>query len=138
MDFMMRFELGLEKPEPRRAMASAVTIATAYIVGGFIPLGPYMAMNVTAAFPASVALTLLSARDLWVCEGALHRGVADAKRPSSGIDRRIGRHGGIRDRKSDLMTRAVVAACARTESEGGRHGSRALGLAARGADRRHP
>lgn len=41
-------------------MASAVTIATAYIVGGFIPLGPYMAMNVTAALPTSVALTLLS------------------------------------------------------------------------------
>ena len=60
VDFMMRFELGLEKPEPRRAMASAVTIATAYIVGGCIPLGPYMAMNVTAALPVSVALTLLS------------------------------------------------------------------------------
>jgi vacuolar iron transporter family protein len=60
VDFMMRFELGLEKPEPRRAMASAVTIATAYIVGGSIPLGPYMAMNVNVALPVSVALTLLS------------------------------------------------------------------------------
>src|SRR5512137_1581041 len=39
VDFMMRFELGLEKPDPRRALLSAVTIAVAYAVGGFIPLG---------------------------------------------------------------------------------------------------
>src|SRR5215831_7293101 len=42
VDFMMRFELGLEKPEPRRALVSALTIAAAYIVGGFIPLSPYI------------------------------------------------------------------------------------------------
>lgn len=40
--FMMRFELGLEEPDPRRARSSAFTIAGAYIVGGLIPLGPYM------------------------------------------------------------------------------------------------
>ncbi len=39
--FMMRFELGLEEPEPRRALRSAATIAGSYIVGGMIPLGPY-------------------------------------------------------------------------------------------------
>jgi len=59
VDFMMRFELGLEKPDPRRAFASAVTIALAYIVGGFIPLGPYIAMK-TMALPASVGITLLA------------------------------------------------------------------------------
>lgn len=42
IDFMMRFELGLEKPDPHRALQSALTIAAAYIVGGFIPLIPYM------------------------------------------------------------------------------------------------
>src|SRR5689334_14026887 len=42
VDFMMRFELGLEKPEPKRALTSALTIAGAYIAGGFIPLGPYL------------------------------------------------------------------------------------------------
>src|SRR5512142_1313025 len=36
VDFMMRFELGLEQPDPRRALISAVTIAGAYIAGGFI------------------------------------------------------------------------------------------------------
>ena len=38
VDFMMRFELGLEKPEPKRALQSAVTIAASYVVGGLIPL----------------------------------------------------------------------------------------------------
>jgi vacuolar iron transporter family protein len=41
VDFMMRFELGLEEPDPRRALQSALTIAGAYIAGGMIPLGPY-------------------------------------------------------------------------------------------------
>lgn len=42
VDFMMRFELGLEKPDPRRAPLSAATIAASYLVGGLIPLLPYM------------------------------------------------------------------------------------------------
>jgi VIT1/CCC1 family predicted Fe2+/Mn2+ transporter len=42
IDFMMRFELGLEKPDPARALTSALTIAGAYIVGGLIPLAPYV------------------------------------------------------------------------------------------------
>ncbi|QGM96536.1 VIT1/CCC1 transporter family protein [Methylocystis parvus] len=42
VDFMMRFELGLEKPDPKRAPVSAATIAAAYFVGGLIPLAPYM------------------------------------------------------------------------------------------------
>jgi vacuolar iron transporter family protein len=41
----MRFELGLEKPNPRRAVRSAGTIAGAYIVGGIIPLGPYIVLS---------------------------------------------------------------------------------------------
>ena len=42
VDFMVRFELGLEAPDPKRAFSSALTIAAAYIVGGFIPLTPYL------------------------------------------------------------------------------------------------
>ena len=45
VDFMMRFELGLEEPNPRRALTSAMTIAGAYIAGGMIPLAPYMAVS---------------------------------------------------------------------------------------------
>ena len=41
VDFMMRFELGLEKPNPRRAWQSAITIGGSYIIGGMIPLSPY-------------------------------------------------------------------------------------------------
>lgn len=61
VDFMMRFELGLEKPEPGRAIKSALTIAGAYIAGGFIPLGPYIfARTASEALLASVALTLVA------------------------------------------------------------------------------
>jgi VIT1/CCC1 family predicted Fe2+/Mn2+ transporter len=60
LDFMMRFELGLEKPDPRRALSSAATIAGAYIVGGFIPLGPYIALKTSMALPVSVGITLLA------------------------------------------------------------------------------
>lgn len=41
VEFMMRFELGLEKPNPKRALTSALTIAGAYVAGGLIPLAPY-------------------------------------------------------------------------------------------------
>jgi len=42
IDFMMRFELGLEKPDPKRALTSAITIGGAYAAGGLVPLAPYM------------------------------------------------------------------------------------------------
>jgi VIT1/CCC1 family predicted Fe2+/Mn2+ transporter len=59
VDFMMRFELGLETPDPGRAVKSAVTIALSYIVGGLIPLAPYFFWSrVETALPASVAVTL--------------------------------------------------------------------------------
>jgi VIT1/CCC1 family predicted Fe2+/Mn2+ transporter len=45
VDFMMRFELGLEEPDPRRAVTSAGTIAASYIAGGFIPLSPYILLK---------------------------------------------------------------------------------------------
>jgi VIT1/CCC1 family predicted Fe2+/Mn2+ transporter len=58
-DFMMRFELGLEAPDPKRAMRSALTIAGAYVAGGLIPLVPYMLSHtVQSALPISVAVTL--------------------------------------------------------------------------------
>ena len=41
VDFMMRYELGLEKPQENRATQSAITIGISYIVGGIIPLSPY-------------------------------------------------------------------------------------------------
>jgi len=59
VDFMMRFELGLEKPEPGRALRSALTIAGAYIAGGLIPLSPYFFSHTTQeALFYSVGFTL--------------------------------------------------------------------------------
>jgi VIT1/CCC1 family predicted Fe2+/Mn2+ transporter len=59
IDFMMRFELGLEEPDPKRAVTSALTIAGAYIAGGFIPLSPYMVLsNVSRGLMVSAAVTL--------------------------------------------------------------------------------
>ena len=59
--FMMRFELGLEEPEPGRAWKSALTIACAYIVGGLIPLSAYLFMSTTqAALKVSVVTTLIA------------------------------------------------------------------------------
>ena len=64
IDFMMRFELGLEKPDPKRALMSALTIAGAYIAGGFIPLGPYMILSgaqIALLFSAAVTIAALAA-----------------------------------------------------------------------------
>jgi VIT1/CCC1 family predicted Fe2+/Mn2+ transporter len=61
VDFMMRFELGLEAPDPKRALKSALTIAGAYMLGGFIPLAPYMLIaEAASALLPSVAVTLVA------------------------------------------------------------------------------
>jgi VIT1/CCC1 family predicted Fe2+/Mn2+ transporter len=62
VDFMMRFELGLEEPDPNRAWRSALTIALSYIVGGAVPLTPYILMhsNPLGALKVSVGVTLLA------------------------------------------------------------------------------
>jgi vacuolar iron transporter family protein len=61
VDFMMRFELGLEQPNPRRALTSAFTIGGAYVAGGLIPLAPYMLLpSAQVALLVSVLVTLLA------------------------------------------------------------------------------
>jgi VIT1/CCC1 family predicted Fe2+/Mn2+ transporter len=61
VDFMMRFELGLEAPDPKRAPISAGTIAVSYLVGGLIPLAPYMLVaSIPQAFTYSVVFTGLA------------------------------------------------------------------------------
>ena len=61
IDFMMRFELGLERPNPRRALVSALTIGGAYVVGGLIPLAPYMMFaSARGALPLSMVVTLIA------------------------------------------------------------------------------
>ena len=61
VDFMMRFELGLEEPDPKRARNSALTIALSYIAGGMVPLSPYFFLHsVHSALIGSVIATLLA------------------------------------------------------------------------------
>jgi VIT1/CCC1 family predicted Fe2+/Mn2+ transporter len=58
IDFMMRFELGIEKPDPKRALTSALTIGGAYLVGGLVPLVPYMLTHeIATALKVSVMTT---------------------------------------------------------------------------------
>ena len=59
VSFMMRFELGLERPDPSRAWKSALTIALAYVVGGIIPLSAYLLVSdIHNALKVSVMVTL--------------------------------------------------------------------------------
>lgn len=59
VDFMMRFELGLEEPDPRRARTSAWTIALSYMAGGLVPLAPYVVLpSVERGLVGSILLTL--------------------------------------------------------------------------------
>jgi len=61
VDFMMRFELGLEQPDPNRAHRSALTIAFSYIAGGMVPLLPYMFVSdASASLRLSVIITLIA------------------------------------------------------------------------------
>jgi len=61
VDFMMRFELGLERPDPSRARSSALTIAASYAVGGLVPLSPYLVLpNIKTALLASVGVTMVA------------------------------------------------------------------------------
>ncbi len=59
VNFMMRFELGLEKPNEKRARQAAFNIGFSYIVGGFVPLCPYFFFDVAqTALMWSVVVTL--------------------------------------------------------------------------------
>jgi len=63
VDFMMRFELGLEAPDPKRAFLSAATIAGAYVAGGLIPLSPYFLLtqaHVALLWSGAVTLAALA------------------------------------------------------------------------------
>lgn len=74
VDFMMRFELGLEKPPSFRARQSAIVIALSYIAGGFIPLLPYMLLHqANEALRASVVITLIALFLFGAVKGRLTR-----------------------------------------------------------------
>jgi VIT1/CCC1 family predicted Fe2+/Mn2+ transporter len=100
VDFMMRFELGLERPDPKRALTSAITIAGAYVAGGFIPLLPHC---VAGFLVLCVRHPGCSGR-FWLYQGTLHRGQAFAQRLADRGDWRPGRGSCISHRQADLLT----------------------------------
>ena len=60
VDFMMKYELGLEKPDPKRATKSALNIGLSYIVGGLVPLSPYFFVDTPiTGLKLSVIVTLI-------------------------------------------------------------------------------
>ena len=60
VDFMMKHELGLDKPDPKRASRSAFNIGVSYIVGGLVPLSPYFFIHDSiSALKISAVITLL-------------------------------------------------------------------------------
>src|SRR5271170_8271670 len=83
VDFMMRFELGLEEPASNRARRSALTIALSYIAGGLIPLLPYffvrpasateshLVPDIGTAFAYSVVITLVALAIFGALKGRL-------------------------------------------------------------------
>jgi VIT1/CCC1 family predicted Fe2+/Mn2+ transporter len=72
VDFMMRFELGLEEPAANRAHRSALTIAFSYVAGGFVPLLPYMFVSDSAtALKLSVIITLFALAIFGAIKGKL-------------------------------------------------------------------
>ena len=60
VNFMMKYELGLDKPDPRRATKSALNIGLSYVVGGLVPLSPYFFLKSSLeALEISAIITLL-------------------------------------------------------------------------------
>jgi vacuolar iron transporter family protein len=88
VDFMMRFELGLEEPHKGRASQSALTIAASYIAGGLIPLLPYMLAAPGHALLISVAITLTALLVFGAIKRPPDGGRDSTQRHADGVDRR--------------------------------------------------
>lgn len=114
--FMMRFELGLERPVPGRAWKSALTIAAAYIVGGIIPLSAYlMVHDVHRALLLGGCDAVCPGR-VWRSEGPLHGHSRAARRVADHAYRGAGRGRRVPDRALDRVSAATPARSARVRT----------------------
>jgi VIT1/CCC1 family predicted Fe2+/Mn2+ transporter len=103
VDFMMRFELGLEKPEPGRARTSAAVIAGAYVAGGLVPLLPYMLLHdAHTALAFSCVITLIALAIFGYVKGRY----TGAKRLKSAMQTTI--TGGLAAGAAFLIARAIA------------------------------
>jgi vacuolar iron transporter family protein len=82
IDFMLKFELGLEKPDPKRALMSALTIGFAYIVGGLVPLVPYMT---TSSIQTALKISVVSTGVALLVFGAVKGHFTGASRVRSAL-----------------------------------------------------
>src|SRR5213080_1950118 len=95
VDFMMRYELGLEEPDPSRARTSAGTIAGSYVAGGLIPLSPYMILA-SASRAAGLGCSYVgSLRHIRIYERTLHWHRPGAQRSTNDGHRRNRRNRGV-------------------------------------------
>ncbi len=70
VDFMMRFELGLDEPNPRRAVTAALTIGVAYALGGLVPLAPYvLTAGIDSGLRGSIVVTSIALAVLGYVKG---------------------------------------------------------------------
>jgi vacuolar iron transporter family protein len=70
VDFMMRFELGLEEPNPKRARNAAAVIGGSYVLGGLLPLLPYFFLASTRdAFVVSAMVTFVALAVFGIVKG---------------------------------------------------------------------
>ncbi len=108
VDFMMRFELGLEQPDPKRASKSAFTIAFSYVAGGLVPLAPYFLFHsVHEALISSAIVTLLALLVFGYIKGKFTTARPLRSRVADRCRRRTGRRGGVRDRQGDRVATAL-------------------------------
>ncbi len=106
VDFMMRFELGLEEPNPRRALTSGLTIAGAYIAGGLIPLAPYKFVDdARSGLMISVVVTAIALAVFGYIKGRFTGTRPMRSALAYHADRWVGRDGGVPDRPDLLVSR---------------------------------
>ena len=109
VDFMMRFELGLEEPDPKRAVRSAATIGVSYIAGGLIPLAPYFFLERSGDGAEGIGR-----RDaqcfvhLRLHKSPVYGDIVVAWRIADDSDRRPRSSGGLRNRTTFSVTRFIL------------------------------
>ena len=104
VDFMMRYELGLEEPDPKRALTSAATIAGSYVAGGFIPLVAVHGAVERGAWTTFRSGDAGGAWNLWLHERALYRHRSASQRVTDNGDRRPCGGGRICACQTDFVT----------------------------------
>jgi len=113
VDFMIKFELGLAEPDPRRARNSALTIALSYVAGGLVPLAPYFFLrSVQAALIGSVLVTVLALFVFGFIKGRVTTNRSGTECLANSAGWRIGGSSSLYHRSDDRVVLAIVKTAA--------------------------